>query len=49
LTYLLPVVLLVTATLPVTISQIVRHLRVIHETVLGALCVRADRIAVRLR
>jgi ion channel len=38
LTYLLPVVLLVTATLPVTISRVVRHPRVTHETVLGALC-----------
>ena len=38
LTYLLPVALLVTATLPVTISRVVRHRRVTHETVLGALC-----------
>jgi voltage-gated potassium channel len=37
-TYLLPVVLLVTATLPVTISRVLRHRRVTHETVLGALC-----------
>lgn len=38
LTYLLPAVLLVTATLPVTISRVARHRRVTHETVLGALC-----------
>ena len=38
LTFLLPVVLLVTATLPVTITRVVRHRRVTHETVLGALC-----------
>ena len=38
LTYLLPVALLVTATLPVTISRVLRHKRVTHETVLGALC-----------
>lgn len=38
LTYLLPVALLVTATLPVTLSRIVRHRRVTWETVLGALC-----------
>ena len=38
LTYLLPVGLLVTATLPVTISRVLRHRRVSHETVLGALC-----------
>jgi Ion channel len=38
LTYLLPVVLLVTATLPVTISRVLQHRRVTHETVLGALC-----------
>lgn len=38
LTYLLPVGLLVTATLPVTISRVLRHRRVTHETVLGALC-----------
>jgi hypothetical protein len=39
LTYLLPVALLVTATLPVTLSRILHHSRVTHETVLGALCV----------
>jgi hypothetical protein len=38
LTYLLPVVLLVTATLPVTLSRVLHHRRVTHETVLGALC-----------
>ena len=38
LTYLLPVALLVTATLPVTLSRVLRHRRVTHETVLGALC-----------
>ncbi|MDQ4018994.1 MAG: potassium channel family protein [Actinomycetota bacterium] len=38
LTYLLPVGLLVTVTLPVTIGRVLRHRRVTHETVLGALC-----------
>lgn len=38
LTYLLPVALLVTATLPVTLSRVIRHRRVTSETVLGALC-----------
>jgi hypothetical protein len=38
LTYLLPVGLLVTATLPVTLSRVISHRRVTHETVLGALC-----------
>ena len=38
LTYLLPAVLLVTATLPVTINRVIHHRRVTHETVLGALC-----------
>jgi voltage-gated potassium channel len=37
-TYLLPVFLLVTATLPVTISRVLQHRRVTYETVLGALC-----------
>ena len=37
-TYLLPVGLLVTATLPVTISRVLHHRRVTSETVLGALC-----------
>ena len=38
LTYLLPVVLLVTATLPITLRRVLAHRRVTHETVLGALC-----------
>lgn len=38
LTYLLPVALLVTATLPVTLNRVLQHRRVTHETVLGALC-----------
>lgn len=38
LTYLLPVALLVTVTLPVTINRVLHHRRVSHETVLGALC-----------
>ena len=38
LVYLLPVALLVTATLPVTASRVLQHRRVTHETVLGALC-----------
>jgi hypothetical protein len=38
LTYLLPVALLVTATLPVTLRRILRQPRVTYETVLGALC-----------
>ena len=38
LTYLLPVALLVTATLPVTINRVLHHRRVTSETVLGALC-----------
>jgi Ion channel len=37
-TYLLPAVLLVSATLPVTVSRVLRHRRITHETVLGALC-----------
>jgi voltage-gated potassium channel len=39
LVYLLPVALLVTATLPVTVSRILQHRRVTYETVLGALCI----------
>ena len=39
LVYLLPVALLVTATLPVTISRVLQHHRVTTETVLGALCI----------
>ena len=38
LTYLLPVVLLVTATLPITLRRVLAHRRITHETVLGALC-----------
>ena len=37
-TYLLPVALLVTATLPVTLVRVLRHGRVTHQTVAGALC-----------
>jgi hypothetical protein len=36
--YLLPVALLVTATLPVTVNRVIHHRRVTSETVLGALC-----------
>ena len=38
LTYLLPAVILVTATLPITLNRVLHHRRVTHETVLGALC-----------
>ena len=38
LTYLLPIVLLVSATLPVTVSRVLHHRRITYETVLGALC-----------
>jgi hypothetical protein len=38
LTYLLPIALLVTATLPVTLRRVLQHRRVTYETVLGALC-----------
>jgi len=38
LTYLLPVALLVTATLPVTINRVLHHRLVTVETILGALC-----------
>jgi hypothetical protein len=38
LTYLLPAILLVTATLPVTVSRVLHHRRITAETVLGALC-----------
>jgi hypothetical protein len=38
LTYLLPIALLVTATLPVTLSRVLHHRRITYETVLGALC-----------
>jgi hypothetical protein len=37
-TYLLPVILLVTITLPVTIVRTLQHRRVTSETILGALC-----------
>ena len=38
LTYLLPVALLVTATLPITINRVLHHRQVTYETILGALC-----------
>ena len=38
LTYLLPAGLLVTATLPVTLSRVLRHPRVTAETIFGAVC-----------
>jgi hypothetical protein len=38
LAYLLPVALLVSATLPITILRVLKHQRVTSETVLGALC-----------
>ena len=38
LTYLLPIALLVTATLPITLSRVLQHRRITYETVLGALC-----------
>jgi hypothetical protein len=38
LTYLLPAVLLVSATLPITINRVLHHRRITHETILGALC-----------
>lgn len=38
LIYLLPAVLLVTATLPITITRVLRHRRITSETILGALC-----------
>jgi hypothetical protein len=38
LAYLLPVALLVTATLPVTLYRVLHHRRVTTETILGALC-----------
>ena len=37
LTYLLPAALLVTATLPVTVTRVLHHRRVTAETVLGVL------------
>jgi Ion channel len=38
LTYLLPVALVVSATLPITLNRVLHHRRVTHETILGALC-----------
>ena len=38
LAYLLPVALLVTATLPITLYRVLHHRRVTTETILGALC-----------
>ena len=38
LAYLLPVALLVTATLPITMYRVLHHRRVTTETILGALC-----------
>ena len=38
LTYLLPAGMLVTATLPVTLSRVLQHRRVTRETILGAIC-----------
>jgi hypothetical protein len=38
LTYVLPIALLVTATLPITLRRVLQHRRVTSETVLGALC-----------
>jgi drug/metabolite transporter (DMT)-like permease len=39
LTYLLPVALLVTATLPVTLNRVLHHRKVTFETILGAVCI----------
>ena len=39
LSYLIPVALLVTATLPVTPSRVLRHRHVTFETILGAVCI----------
>ena len=44
-----PAALLVTATLPVTLSRVLHHQRVTYETVLGALCSYVLLGAVRLR
>jgi hypothetical protein len=38
LTYLLPVALVVSVTLPITLNRVLHHRRVTHETILGALC-----------
>ena len=39
LSYLIPAGLLVTATLPVTLSRVLHHRRVTFETILGAVCI----------
>jgi len=39
LSYLIPVALLVTATLPVTLSRVIAHRHVTFETILGAVCI----------
>jgi hypothetical protein len=39
LSYLIPAGLLVTATLPVTVSRVLHHRRVTFETILGAVCI----------
>ena len=39
LAYLVPVALLVTATLPVTLSRVLNHRHVSFETILGAVCI----------
>src|SRR4051794_33660413 len=39
LTYLLPAALLVSATLPVTLSRVLHHRQVTFETILGAVCI----------
>ena len=38
LTYLLPVALVATVTLPITLNRVLHHRRVTHETILGSLC-----------
>jgi hypothetical protein len=39
LSYLIPIGLLVTATLPVTLTRVLGHRRVTFETILGAVCI----------
>jgi voltage-gated potassium channel len=39
LSYLIPIALLVTATLPVTLTRVLGHRRVTFETILGAVCI----------
>ena len=39
LSYLLPAALLVTATLPVTVSRVLAHRQVTFETILGSICI----------